>query len=168
MKEQGFSADQFRKACGRFPTGIAIATVMEDEQTASGLTINSFTSVSLEPPLVLFCLHSQSQLTPCFQRSEFFGINVLAAGQSELSARYATRHSHRIHASEWQAGRIGVPVLAGSLAVLECKLRNTMPGGDHEIFVGEVLAVSVGDGAPLVRYGGSYCLLQKETSASAV
>jgi flavin reductase (DIM6/NTAB) family NADH-FMN oxidoreductase RutF len=156
VTESMFSDRQFREACGRFPTGVAIATVVEDGNTAWGLTVSSFTSVSLSPPLVLFCIHRQSQLTERFHRSEAFAINVLAADQEHLSTHFATRNSHRIPPSDWVPGQTGVPALAGALAVLECKSRSRIPCGDHDILVGEVIALSVGDGHPLVRYGGSY------------
>ena len=165
MNKSRISDKQFREACSRFATGVAIATVMEDENRAFGLTISSFTSVSLEPPLVLFCLHHQSQLKSHFSQSGTFGINILSANQDDLSARFANRNSHQIHPSDWHPGYTGVPVLVGSLATFECKSREKIVCGDHDIFIGEVVAVSVEDGAPLVRYQSSYCRLEDGKSA---
>ncbi|MFZ1007693.1 MAG: flavin reductase family protein [Candidatus Sulfotelmatobacter sp.] len=154
------SQDQFRKACSRFPTGIAVATVMQDDDTAAGVTISSFTSVSLDPALVLFCIHRQSRVLPFLHRQRSFGINILSAGQADLSIRFARRDSHNLHFADWQLGQSGVPVLKEVLATLECRLHSIISCGDHEIVVGEVVAFSVEDGNPLVRYGGSYCTLE--------
>jgi 3-hydroxy-9,10-secoandrosta-1,3,5(10)-triene-9,17-dione monooxygenase reductase component len=154
------SQDQFRKTCGRFPTGVAVATVMQDDGTTAGLTISSFTSVSLDPALVLFCIHRQSRVLPFLHCQGCFGINILSAGQADLSTRFARRDSHNLDFADWQLGQSGVPILKEVLATLECRLHSVISCGDHEIVVGEVVASSVEDGSPLVRYSGSYCTLE--------
>src|SRR5271170_4432940 len=143
---------QFRKACGKFSTGVAVATVRQNEHTAVGLTVSSFTSVSLDPPLVLFCVHRQSRVLPEFRKCQRFGINVLSADQLELSTRFASRETQNFHCLNDQPGSVCVPILPGALAVLECKLENVISCGDHDILVGEVVALSVKDGDPLSRY----------------
>jgi flavin reductase (DIM6/NTAB) family NADH-FMN oxidoreductase RutF len=153
-------ADQYRRACGKFATGVAVATVMQDSGAATGLTISSFTSVSMEPPLILFCVHRNSRVLPHFRQSRGFGVNILSAGQTEISTYFARELSEPCCLVRWNHGGTGVPVLQGVSAVLECRLHSAVPGGDHEILVGEVLALSIGEGTPLVRYGGMYCSLE--------
>ena len=154
---------QFRKACSKFSTGVAIATVRRDDNTAVGLTISSFTSVSLEPPLILFCVHRQSRLLPDFKCGRF-AINILSADQEDLSRRFACRDTQQFQILEEQAEPDSVPVLAGVLAVLECRLQNVISCGDHDIVVGEVVALSAQDGDPLIRYNSGYCTVAKKAT----
>jgi flavin reductase (DIM6/NTAB) family NADH-FMN oxidoreductase RutF len=155
METACFEQERFRLACSRFATGVAIATVMRDQETPAGITISSFTSVSLEPPLVLFCIHSGSRVLPHFRARGRFGINVLSADQLHLSSHF-TRSDARFDLLEWEMGTTGVPVIAGALAVLECELREGISRGDHEILMGEVVSTAAADGPPLVRYGRAY------------
>jgi flavin reductase (DIM6/NTAB) family NADH-FMN oxidoreductase RutF len=144
-----------RLACSKFATGVAIATVICDRERPAGLTITSFTSVSLEPPLVLFCVHSRSRLLPYFRVCGRFAINILAADQLDVCSHF-TRSDASFDLLKWQSGLTGVPVIEGGLAVLECELRGAISGGDHEILIGEVVSADATDGPALVRYSRSY------------
>ncbi len=150
------TADAFRRACGRFATGVAIATTMDAEGTPHGLTINSFSSVSLDPPLVLFCLDRASQALTAFEQSTGFIINLLHKEQQDLSQRFASHRGDRFAGLEWRRGLTGAPVIPHSLAVIECKRHSMLDGGDHIIFLGEVVAVAARDGDPLLYFAGRY------------
>lgn len=127
-----------RRAFGSFATGITIVTTTDAEGRPVGLTANSFTSVSLEPPLVLFCLDRNSSSLPHFQRAGAFGINVLSSGQQELSSRFVKRGEDRFNGVSWALQESGVPVIEGAAATFECELHTTHDGGDHLVFIGRV------------------------------
>lgn len=157
---------EFRRACGAFATGIAIATVTGRDGKPHGLTVNSFTSVSLHPPLVLICVAHQAATHGPFASAASFAINILHVGQQELSARFASSHPNRFDGVAWSVGAGGAPILTGSLAVLECETKERIEAGDHTMFLGEVrhassaLPEEVAEaGAPLVYYRGMYAKL---------
>ena len=150
------SSEEFRRACGRFATGVTVATVLDAKGAPHGLTASSFTSVSLHPPLVLLCLAETATAISHFRAASYFGINVLAAGQQALSERFARKGHDRFQGVEWQAGATGVPLLPGVLAALECGVHRIVPMGDHDILVGEVVRVQVNEGDPLVYFASGY------------
>ncbi len=150
------TAEGFRRACGRFATGIAIVTTLDLAGAPYGLTVNSFTSVSLDPPLVLFCLDRGAQALAAFEAENPFVINVLEQSQRDLSQRFASRHPDRFAGLDYRTGRTGAPILPGSLAVLECRPQGVLDGGDHFIFLGQVLAVEAREGDPLLYFAGGY------------
>ncbi|MBY0504711.1 MAG: flavin reductase family protein [Bryobacteraceae bacterium] len=156
---QPLTAEAFRRACGRFATGIAVVTTLDAGGAPVGLTVNSFTSVSLDPPLVLFCLDRASQALPSFANANAFSINILEESQRDLSQRFAAREADRFAGLSYRLGTLGAPVLPGVLAVLECRRHAVLEGGDHLIFLGEVIAADAGDGQPLLYFGGRYRLL---------
>src|SRR5262249_54980880 len=134
------TSEEFRRACGRFPTGVTVATVRDWDGTPHGLTVSSFTPVSLEPPLISICLGFAVTTIEYFRRSKHFGINVLAEDQEELSVRFATKGCDRFDGTPWQPGTAtGVPLIPGVLAQIECEVYRRIPMGDHEIFVGEMV-----------------------------
>jgi flavin reductase (DIM6/NTAB) family NADH-FMN oxidoreductase RutF len=147
---------EFRKACGAYATGVAVATVTGRDGKPHGLTVNSFTSVSLEPPMVLVCVGHKAASHGPFSTAVSFAINVLGAEQQELSARFASSHPNRFEGVGWYPGAVGAPVLDGVLAVLECEMRNRIEAGDHTIFLGEVRRAEAREGAPLIYYSGKY------------
>ena len=149
-------AEAFRRACGRFATGVAIATTMDSSDSPCGLTISSFSSVSLDPPLVLFCIDRASQVIAAFEASETFVLNILDQSQRELSQRFATRQDDRFGGLEFRRGVSGAPVIPHSLAVIECRRHAVLDGGDHRIFLGEVLSADAFDGDPLLYFAGRY------------
>ena len=160
MNERALKAirgDAFRDCMGRFTTGVAIVTTCDAAGERVGVTINSFTSLSLEPPLVLFNLDLGARCLAAFQESETFAVNLLSAGQAALSSLFAQRDVDKWSGVEVAQGRTGCPLLAGALARIECHKTASYEGGDHVIFIGEVVALSIEDaGEPLVYYRGQY------------
>jgi flavin reductase (DIM6/NTAB) family NADH-FMN oxidoreductase RutF len=150
------TSDQFRKAAGRFATGITIATVLDAEGQPHGLTVNSFTSVSLEPPLVLICLGHKAATVERFRSAKHFGINILAADQRRLSDHFARKGHNRFDGLDWHRGKTGVPLLPGVLCAMECDIHKRIAVGDHDIFVGEVVRAEVNDKTPLVYFASDY------------
>jgi flavin reductase (DIM6/NTAB) family NADH-FMN oxidoreductase RutF len=151
----------FRKTCGRFATGIAIATVTGSDGTPYGLTVNSFTSVSAIPPLVLICIDYRSNLLAHFRASAWYCVNVLADNQRDLSVRFAERTPDRFEGLVWSPGLSGTPVLDGCLASMECSIVQTVEAGDHAIFIAEVIHVQYREGNPLLYYGSQYRYLEE-------
>jgi flavin reductase (DIM6/NTAB) family NADH-FMN oxidoreductase RutF len=153
---QPLSGGDFRRACGRFATGVTIACVMDARGTPHGLTVNSFTSVSLDPPLVLVAVGHSASVFEAFREARFFAVNVLSAGQRALSDRFARQGENRFDGLDWHAGETGAPVVSGTLAEIECAMRYRFTAGDHDLLVGEVVHADVREGAPLVYFGGRY------------
>jgi flavin reductase (DIM6/NTAB) family NADH-FMN oxidoreductase RutF len=157
--------DLFRRACGRFPTGVAIITAFDGRP--QGVTVNSFTSVSLRPPLVLFCLDRDAQIIEVFRKCTHFAVNVLGEGQHELSSAFASLTGDRFAGVDWQPGLESLPLLRGAVAWLECRLVRVWQAGDHDIFVGEAIAGEVTTGDPLVYLSG-YRRLEPTVPASPI
>jgi flavin reductase (DIM6/NTAB) family NADH-FMN oxidoreductase RutF len=149
-------SDLFRKTCGRFATGIAIATVSGPDSIPYGLTVNSFASVSAIPPLVLICIDYRSTLLPYFRASASYCVNVLANDQKSLSERFSERIPDRFEGLVWTPGELGAPVLADCLASMECSVAQTVEAGDHAIFIAEVIRAKYRDGEPLLYFGSDY------------
>jgi flavin reductase (DIM6/NTAB) family NADH-FMN oxidoreductase RutF len=150
------SSDAFRHACGRFATGVAIAAVRDESGVPHGLTVSSFTSVSLEPPLVLICLgHAVTNIEE-FRHSRYFGLSFLREEQRAISDHFARKGHDKFDGVDWYYGRSGVPLIANALGNMECVTYQRFTSGDHDIFVGEVAHVEVANGSPLVYYASSY------------
>jgi len=120
------------------------------------MTANSFTSVSLAPPLVLVCVDHRARILEHFRKSPHFGINVLSASQRSLSDQFASRGYDRFEGVEWSPGETGVPLLADVLATLECACVNIITAGDHDILIGEVLHSTCREGEPLLFFASQY------------
>ena len=150
------TSDEFRRACGRFATGITIATVLDAQGMPHGLTVNSFSSVSLDPPLISICLGHAVTVIDAFRESKHFGINMLSDSQRELSDRFARKGQDRFEGIEWYRGETGAPLLRGVLAALECATRHRVTAGDHDVFIAEMVSAQVADGDPLVYYASRY------------
>ena len=152
-----FSSQEFRTALGMFATGVTIVTARTGDGTVVGLTANSFNSVSLEPPLVLWSLAQAAASLPAFSAGSHYAINVLAANQKALAERFALRGADRWHGVRFAEGMGGAPLLAGAAATFECFNRSRYEEGDHVIFVGEVERCSWRKGAsPLLFHGGHF------------
>jgi len=147
---------EFRRACGRFATGVTIASVLDSGGTPHGLTVNSFSSVSLDPPLVLICLGHEVTMIDAFRAARHFGLSVLAESQRELSERFALKGHDRFNGTAWHSGETGVPLLDHVLAEIECAVYHRFTAGDHDIFVGKMLAARVHEGEPLIYYASRY------------
>lgn len=152
----GIDPKEFRRTAGKFLTGVTIATSRAADGTPHGLTANSFTTVSLTPPLILFCIDSRARLLEHFVDTGYFGINILSEQQQELSSKFARPNIDRFDGVEWYEGRTGAPLFAGSMAIMECKLVQSVQAGDHLILVGEVVHLDYADGNPLAYFSGCY------------
>ncbi|MDQ0455841.1 flavin reductase family protein [Rhizobium paknamense] len=148
------NARGFRDALGAFATGVTIVTARGPDGPV-GMTANSFTSVSLDPPLVLWSVARQSSRYPVFRSAAHFAIHVLGEGQQDLALAFA-RSSFGFEGVDWQENDHGVPLLSGSLACFECRLHAAHEAGDHTILIGEVLRVTQGGGAPLCFSQGRF------------
>jgi flavin reductase (DIM6/NTAB) family NADH-FMN oxidoreductase RutF len=149
---------QFRAALRRWASGVTIVTTRAGER-ALGMTMSAFASVSLEPPLVLACADRRSHTCPAIAESGVFAVNVLAAGQRELSARFATdgNEAVRFEGLACRSGPTGAPWLPDVLAVLDCRVVAAHDAGDHVIYVGRVEATEVAPGGePLLYYDAAY------------
>ena len=152
-----FGAEDFRAALALFATGVTIVTARTSTGDPIGLTANSFNSVSIDPPLVLWSLSRQAGSMPAFARGSHYAINILAADQRPLAERFASKDLDRFDGVSFRPGRSGVPLLDGAAAAFECFNRSRYEEGDHVIFVGEVEACVGRPGAqPLIFHGGRY------------
>ncbi len=156
---------EFRKALGCFATGVTVITV-DREGEVHGMTANAFTSVSLDPMLVLVCVDQRARTHAHLHAKKRFGINVLSEFQRAISEYYARASETHQHAEEagaqFDRTRHGTPVLRGGLAYLECRLESAHEAGDHTIFIAEVEDVVVREGKPLVFFRGKYQGMGKE------
>jgi len=146
----------FRQALGRFATGICLVTVNDPELGPLATTVNSFSSVSLDPPLVLWSIQSSSDHLTVYTECQHFGISVLSSEQGALSGQYAQRGGHSVQADHFTTGPQGEPKLIDALAHFTCAAYAVHPGGDHQIIVGEVLQFESRNAAPLIFYNGGY------------
>jgi len=152
-----FSTQEFRAALGMFATGVTIVTARGPNGTPVGLTANSFNSVSMSPPLVLWSLARTAGSMPAFERGSHYAINILAAEQHALAERFSSKSADRFADLIFREGAGGAPILEGAVAVFECFNRSRYEEGDHVIFVGEVERCERRTGAqPLIFHGGRY------------
>jgi flavin reductase (DIM6/NTAB) family NADH-FMN oxidoreductase RutF len=152
-----FSSDQFRLSLSSFATGVTIVTARGADGQLTGLTANSFNSVSLDPPLVLWSLARRAGSMPIFEQGSHYAIHILAAEQHALAERFAARGIDRFADIAWRPGAGGAPIIDGACAVFECFNRSRYEEGDHVIFVGEVEHCAHREGAlPLIFHGGRY------------
>jgi flavin reductase (DIM6/NTAB) family NADH-FMN oxidoreductase RutF len=145
----------FRNALGTFATGVTIITAMSEDKPY-GLTCNSFASVSLNPPLVLWSLGMFSQSLAIFQNASHFTVNILGASQQALSNKFAKSSGDKFEGVEWRPGLGNAPVLAGCVANFQCRAANRYYGGDHIIFLGAVEAYGYNQQVPLLFARGGY------------
>jgi flavin reductase (DIM6/NTAB) family NADH-FMN oxidoreductase RutF len=156
------NANQFRTALSRFASGVTVVTTRDADARPQGITVSAFSSLSLDPPLVLLCIDRRAFVHDFFQASGVFVVNILAADQEELSRLFASRAPDKFEGLGYTQGIDGVPVLDHALATIECRLRYTYEGGDHTIIVGEVEHAAVREDAPpLLYYRGGYAGLEK-------
>ncbi|MEO8042227.1 MAG: flavin reductase family protein [Acidobacteriota bacterium] len=148
--------DDFRAALSRFPSGITVVTSRTATGDLHGITVSAFSSVSLNPPLVLVCIEKTTGSHMAISDTGLFVVNILAAGQDEMSERFSLPVSDKFEGVSYRPGVGGIPVLDTALVNLECRIENSFDGGDHSIFVAAVEAVSIRDGKPLVYFHGNY------------
>ncbi len=150
----------FRRACAQFATGIAVASVLDPGGSPHGMTINSFTSVSLDPPLVLISVDLTSNLLPLFEQSGHYGLSFLGQEQQEISSRFALRGQNRFDGAKWMVGATGLPLIPGALAHLECRVTQTIRAGDHSLLIAEVISADIQSGKPLLYFESGYRRLE--------
>jgi len=149
---------EFRRAMGHFPTGVTVITTLDGDGQPYGITVSSFASLSLDPPLVQWSIKGESFSMPIFAGAERFAVNVLAAGQEEVSKTFS-RPVDRFKTVEWAEGEGRIPLILGCLAWVECTREHILKGGDHRIVVGRVVRTRAFDRGPLIHWKGQYARL---------
>jgi flavin reductase (DIM6/NTAB) family NADH-FMN oxidoreductase RutF len=153
----GHDPRTLRDALGCFATGVTVVTCLDDSGAPAGITVNSFTSVSLDPPLLLVCIHKQAASADALTGAASFAVNVLQTGQQPASITFSTRRGDRFGETPWSCGEAGAPILKDSLGVFECDRFAVYDGGDHHILVGRVVKASFDASLdPLLFFRGSY------------
>jgi flavin reductase (DIM6/NTAB) family NADH-FMN oxidoreductase RutF len=152
----------FRQALSQFASGITVITTRDAAGRAYGLTASAFTSVSLEPPLVLVSVDLKSDSHPGFREGGKFAVSILAEGQDEISRRFAWKGGDRFAGSPMLDGELGLPLVPGALAHLECEVVTATEAGDHILYLGRVLFANVQPGRPLVYHRGGYRLFAED------
>lgn len=163
--DAGFDSRTLRDAFGSFATGVTIVTTSGPAGVDIGLTANSFSSVSLDPPMVLWSLARTASSIEAFRNSAHFAVHILSADQEALSARFASKGIDRFEGLALDRGPDGIPMLPDCMARFACKVAYQYEGGDHVIFVGEILEFSHSARKPLVFHGGRYGMLLPKTTA---
>lgn len=151
--------DPFRplkNAFSRFATGVTVVSCVGRDGEAIGITVNSFTSVSLEPPLVSWCLDDATSVTADFLAADHYAVSVLMADQQDLCGRFATPGQHGFNPGEGEVFRTGAPLLKGRIAGFDCRLANRFKVGDHTVLVGEIVHFDSFEGEPLVYAGRQF------------
>ena len=148
--------DEFRGALSRFASGVTVVTARCEDDCLRGLTVSAFTSVSLDPPLVLVCIEKRASLHDFLKEGSAFAVNILSEDQELISRRFASKEPDRFSGMGYHEAPAGSPVLNDVLGHMECKVVASYPGGDHTIIVGEVESTSVSEGKPLAYYRGGY------------
>jgi flavin reductase (DIM6/NTAB) family NADH-FMN oxidoreductase RutF len=151
--------DEFRRACARFATGVCVLTTRTQDGRPHGLTVNSFASLSLDPPLVMAAIARASAYLAAFESSEFFAVNILTEEQRHLSIRFARREEGRFNGAPWSPGTTGSPVFEETLGVIECRTMQWLDAGDHRVLVGQAVAAVVRQGRPLLFFESGYASL---------
>ena len=147
---------QFKLAMSHFASGVTVVTT-EHDGTPYGLTVASFASLSLHPPLVLISIEKTVKSHDAIAGAGKFGVSVLRSDQAEVSGRFASKKiEDKFAGVDVRRGELGVPLLDGAICTLECRITDQLPGGDHTIFVGEVVDAQTSDGAPLVYFRSGY------------
>jgi flavin reductase (DIM6/NTAB) family NADH-FMN oxidoreductase RutF len=149
---------EFRRIMGHFPSGVAVVTSRRDDGAPCGLTVSSLASLSLEPRLVLVCVENDADSRACIERAGAYAVNVLEEGKGEALARRfaAGARDDKFTGVAYHPEQTGSPVLDDALAWMDCRVAEVLPGGDHTVFIGEVLRGDAREGTPLVYYRGGY------------
>ena len=146
---------KFKQAMSHFASGVTVVTT-ESEGASYGLTVASFASLSLEPPLVLVCIETSVKSHDAIAAAGVFGVSILAEEQADISGRFASKADDKFSGIDVRRGSLGVPLIEGAICTIECRVASQLPGGDHSIFVGEVIAAETAEGKPLVYYRSGY------------
>ena len=155
----------YRRALGSFPTGVTIVTTYDDDKEPWGLTANSFTSVSLEPPVISVCVAKSGRVFPTLAKSDHFAINILSADQKDLAMHFASNVENRFTDTDWFAGKV-TPLIPGVSAQLECAVHSRVDADDHEILMGRVISYTHTPIPPLVLCRGAFFSAQQPEASS--
>lgn len=157
-----FDRREYRDALGSFITGVTIISTLSRDGTPTALTVNSFNSVSLEPPMVLWSLAKDSYSLPAFESNEHWAVHILSVHQESLSQRFAKRGTNKFEGVSWTPGIAGIPILDNCSSVFQCKTAFKYEGGDHIILVGEVIDFQRCDASPLAFHAGKYAVATRK------
>jgi 3-hydroxy-9,10-secoandrosta-1,3,5(10)-triene-9,17-dione monooxygenase reductase component len=160
-------ASLFKRALGQLASGVTVVTTRNSEGRPLGLTVTAFCSVSLDPPLVLVSIDNRSEAHEGFRACGLFAVSLLAEGQEEISRRFARVGASKFEDLSLATGRHGVLLVPGALAQIECRVAATWSGGDHTLYLGEVLTLRVAPGHPLIYQAGHYRHLKELDQAGA-
>jgi len=152
-----------RQTLGCYPTGVVVAATRGDADAPVGLTINSFSSVSLDPPLVLWSIALNAPSLGAFRAHPGFTLNILSKEQESLGMQFARSSENKFEGVDWHPGYEGTPIISNALAVLQCRTYRRYEGGDHEIYVGEVMKIDFTDKKPLVFHRGQFVELAENS-----
>lgn len=148
--------DLFRHVLSHFAAGVTVVTTVDGEHNPHGLTATAFTSVSLDPPLVLVCIDKKADTHPHFEPAGVFAVNFLARDQQEISQRFAKHGGDKFTGIGWRRGILGAPLLDGTIGHVECRIHEAYAGGDHTILVGEIEGAHAPGGEPLLHFCHAY------------
>lgn len=153
MPDTIVEAVDFRNAMARFASGVTVVTTVDAAGQPAGFTASAFSSLSLDPPLILVCLEKRADSYPAFQAASRFAVSILAAGQADIAMRFATKGIDKFEGAPLVRGEAtGLPLITGALAHLECRTYDLPDGGDHTIIIGEVLRAVSTDREPLLHF----------------
>lgn len=154
---EAVSKDDFKAFMSNFASGVTVVTTVDQDGNPWGLTVSAFSSLSLDPPLCLVCVDHRAGSLETFRTSRRFAVNILSDKQEDISNRFASRSEDKFVDTNWQPGPVlECPVFADVLAWTECEVTEIIPGGDHDIFVGQLVKVEAGEGQPLLYFNGAY------------
>jgi len=154
------SSDEFRSVLGRFPSGVTVVTTKAADGSDQGMTVSAFSSVSLEPPLVLICIEKTASVHDALTRATAFVVNILSAKQEQIARRFSIVDIDRFEGVGFSRTQNGIAVLDEVLGIIECNRFALHDAGDHTVIVGEVEATRVENGSPLIYYRGGYAQLE--------
>ena len=146
----------FRQVLSHFAAGVTVVTTLDAEQRPHGLTATAFSSVSLDPPLVLVCVDKKAETYPQFEPAGIFAVNFLALGQRHISQSFAKHGGDKFSGVSWRPGALGTPLLDGTIGHVECRIRYWYDAGDHTIMVGEIESADAREGEPLLHFRHAY------------
>ena len=149
----------FRRALGHFASAVTVVTAKLKDGQPAGITVTAFSSLSLEPPLVLICIDKRARMHGHLKPDGYFAVNILAADQEAVSRRFASSEPDQFREIGYAEDATGAPLIHGAVAAIECRVVDVLPGGDHTIIIGEVEATRIHEGKPLLSFRGGYASL---------
>lgn len=153
----------FRNAMAQFASGVTVVTTRDVDGVPWGFTASAFSSLSLDPPLVLVCLEKKADSHPAFERADQFAVSILAEHQGDTALRFATRGADKFGGLDMVEGEAtGLPLVPDAMVHLECRIHDRLPGGDHTILIGEVLTARIEDKPPLLHYNRRFGAFQPQ------